>query len=322
MRTTTVLICCCLGLAACTAAPSFKPDTAVTKPAVGRPAPPSSAQAATSSEAFTPYAELGSSSDDGLAPGESFSALSKACLTDAGFPNAIGYGVALAFGGLADALPWGRWGYLGAAEAEQNGFIIRDFVGNRVLPNASGPPSKAEQNAMNKCFTITGKFNQSQLNGTLAGITTLVNDVQTDVQHDPSVQAATKAWSACMAQNGYNLTDPQTAFGQALRVNGNGAAVIAVGGGTVGAGGIVAAIGAGGTQTKAQKEAEIALAVSDADCTASTDLAGIYFAVQASYEQQLVNANQQALNAAVQEFRVGYQKELSQLRELLSTTKA
>ena len=30
------------------------------------------------------------------------------------------------------------------------------------------------------------------------------------------------------------------------------------------------------------------------------DLAGIYFAVQASYEQQLVNANQQALGAAVQ----------------------
>ena len=28
------------------------------------------------------------------------------------------------------------------------------------------------------------------------------------------------------------------------------------------------------------------------------DLAGIYFAVQASYEQQLVNANQQALTAA------------------------
>ena len=36
--------------------------------------------------------------------------------------------------------------------------------------------------------------------------------------------------------------------------------------------------------------------VTDADCTDSTDLAGIYFAVQASYEQQIVNANQQALS--------------------------
>ncbi len=320
MRTTAVLICCCIGLAACTAAPSFKPDTAVTRPAVGRPAPPSSAQAATSSEAFTPYAELGSSSDDGLAPGESFSALSKACLTDAGFPDAVGYGEVVAFGGLADALPWGRWGYLGVAEAEQNGFVIRDFIGNRVLPSASGPPSKAEQNATDKCLTITGKFNQSQLNGPLAGITTLVNDVQTDVQHDPSVQAATKAWSACMAQNGYNFTDPKTAISQALRSGGGGSVVAFAGNG--GQGGTAAIIGTGGTQTKAQQEAEIAVAVTDADCTASTDLAGIYFAVQASYEQQLVTANQQALNAAVQEYRGAYQKELSQLRKLLSTTKA
>ena len=46
-------------------------------------------------------------------------------------------------------------------------------------------------------------------------------------------------------------------------------------------------------------QAQIAVAVTDANCTQSTDLAGIYFAVQASYEQQLVNANQQALAAAV-----------------------
>lgn len=316
MRTAVIVICCCLGLAACTTAPSFKPDTTVTRPAVGHPAAPSSAQAATSSEAFTPYAELGQSSDDGLAPGESFSALSKACLTDAGFPNAssFGFGYAIEFGGLADSLPFGKWGYLGVNEAEQHGFTIRDFLGGRVVPNTSGPPSKAQQNAMSKCFTITGKFNQSQETGTLAGIRTLDNDIQTDVQHDPSVQAATKAWSACMGQNGYNITDPQTAFSRALQAGGtvhssnapNSAPVFAI----------------GSPPGKAQSEAEIALAVTDADCTVSTDLAGIYFAVQASYEQQLVNTNQQALNTAVQEFRTAYQKELTQLPKLLSTTKA
>ena len=41
----------------------------------------------------------------------------------------------------------------------------------------------------------------------------------------------------------------------------------------------------------AANQAQIAAAVTDADCTDSTDLAGIYFAVQASYEQQIVNAN-------------------------------
>jgi hypothetical protein len=42
----------------------------------------------------------------------------------------------------------------------------------------------------------------------------------------------------------------------------------------------------------AAQRAQIAAAVTDAGCTQSSDLAGIYFAVQASYEQQLVTANQ------------------------------
>jgi hypothetical protein len=62
--------------------------------------------------------------------------------------------------------------------------------------------------------------------------------------------------------------------------------------------------------------------VSDSGCTASTDLAGIYFAVQASYEQQLVNSNQQALNAAVRQYRAACKNELAELVALLKTTKA
>ncbi|HEX6520908.1 MAG TPA: hypothetical protein VF070_12995 [Streptosporangiaceae bacterium] len=316
---TAVVICCCLGLAACTVAPSFKPDTSVTRPAVGRPAPPSSVQAATSSEAFTPYEELGQSNDDGLAPGESFSALSKACLTDAGYPNAPNFGFFIV-GPLSGRAPYGPWGYVGVGEAEQDGFSPLIFRG--VIPNAgSGPPSAGEQKAMGKCEPITAKFFDSEGRGVLAGIRTLTDDIQTDVQHDPSVLAATKAWSACMAQNGYRITDPQTAFQQALRAGG-----VIIYSGSAGTGSArsyaIGALGGGGKQSKAQKEAEIALAVTDADCTESTDLAGIYFAVQASYEQQLVNANQQALNAAVEEFRTDYQKELSGLPKLLGTTKA
>jgi hypothetical protein len=45
-------------------------------------------------------------------------------------------------------------------------------------------------------------------------------------------------------------------------------------------------------------------------------LAGIYFAVQASYEQQLVTANQQTLNAAVRQFKANYAKELGELPAL------
>jgi hypothetical protein len=91
MRTRTgacMLACCCATLAACTAAPPKGPDATVTTPAVGRPPAPGSVQAALSSEAFTPYAALGTSNDDGLAPGESNYALATACMSAAGYPGA------------------------------------------------------------------------------------------------------------------------------------------------------------------------------------------------------------------------------------------
>jgi hypothetical protein len=69
----------------------------------------------------------------------------------------------------------------------------------------------------------------------------------------------------------------------------------------------------------AANRAQIAAAVTDAGCTDATDLAGIYFAVQASYEQQIVNANQQALTTAVQQYRAAYAKEVSKLPGLLKT---
>jgi hypothetical protein len=64
------------------------------------------------------------------------------------------------------------------------------------------------------------------------------------------------------------------------------------------------------------------VAVTDALCTQSSDLAGIYFAVQASYERQLVTANQPALAAAVSAYRASYAKELKELPALLRTAEA
>jgi hypothetical protein len=82
------------------------------------------------------------------------------------------------------------------------------------------------------------------------------------------------------------------------------------------------AAGSGSAPTGAQDKAQIATAVADAGCTQATDLAGIYFAVQASYEQQVVKANQQALNAAVRQYKAAYAKELSKLPALLRTASA
>jgi len=72
----------------------------------------------------------------------------------------------------------------------------------------------------------------------------------------------------------------------------------------------------------AANRAQIAPAVADAGCTDATDLAGIYFAVQASYEQQIVNANASALAAAVRQYRAAYAKEVSKLPGLLKTASA
>jgi hypothetical protein len=308
------LLICCAALAACTTAAPSGPDATVRPPAVGRPQPPASAQAALSREAFTSYAALGLSDDDGLAAGESGFSLAGACMTAAGYLSAgassVPQSVRIGFAGLAFSLPWGPWGYLGAAGAQQYGFRFPpgsalSALGIDLAPAnpASFPP--AEQAAAGKCATIVQDFANAMAAGPLAGIGTLSNDIATDVLQDPAVKAATRAWSACMATNGFSSGGPQALFGQERQaMYGNGP------------------ITAGAQVSPAAQQAQLAAAVSDAGCTQSSDLAGIYFAVQASYEQQLVTANQQALNDAVRQYRAAYATELSKLTALLRTAKA
>jgi hypothetical protein len=309
---------CCAGLAACTAAGSSGPDVTVTDPSVGRPSPPDSVQAALSRMAFTPYAALGLSNNDGLAPNESTAALTAACMSTAGYPgsSALAIGVPIDAAGLAFSQPWGAWGYLGLATAEQWGFLHP--AGSALsslgidIPPATNPPTypAAEQTAIGKCQTITQDFGNEVNNGPLAGIQSITNTLYNDIQDNAAITNATKAWSACMARNGYTYPDPQTGFKDEMR---------SIFGG--GPGDIHVNIG-GSSVSATQNQAQLAMAVTDANCTQSTDLAGIYFAVQASYEQQIVNANQQALSAAVQQFRADYRQEVRKLPQLLKTAKA
>jgi hypothetical protein len=311
-----VAICCCAGLTACTASAPSGPQTTVAAPSVGRPQPPSSVQAALSREPFTPYAALGQSDNDGLAPNESNFTLAQACLSAAGYPDAGGgnvpFGIRLGPANLAFSQPWGEWGYLGAAEAEQYGFRVPPgsaltALGIDIQPSDSDPATlpQAEQAAIGKCATITQDFTNAADNGALAGIQTLSNDIATDVQQDPAVKSAIQAWSACMAKNGYSFRQPQTVFFTELQAMHGGSHQITP----------------DATVSAAANQAQLAAAVSDADCTQSADLAGVYFAVQASYEQQLVNANAQALATAVQQYRAAYAKELAKLPALLRTAR-
>jgi hypothetical protein len=311
---------CCAALTACTAAAPKGPDVTVSTPSVGRPPPPASAQAALSSEAFTPYAALGLSNADGLAPGESGFGLAGACMTAEGYPGAdaamqadpsnLGGPAGLLASGLSGG-PLGGWGYLGAASAQQYGFRGGPGAELSALGLDAGPVTNfaslppAEQAAADKCTTIEQDFANALEDGPLAGIATLSNDIATDVAHDPAVNAATRAWSACMAKNGYSAHQPQALFHQEMTAMYGPPPV-----------NLSAPVSA------AANRAQLAAAVTDADCTQSTDLAGIYFAVQASYEKQLVTANQQALNAAVSQYRAAYAKELGKLPALLRTAKA
>jgi hypothetical protein len=287
----------------------------VSTPAVGRPAPPSSVQAALSRDAFTPYAALGQSNNDGLAPNESGEALSSACMTIAGYPNSgdVPFGVRIGPANLAFSQPWGAWGYLSAAEAQQYGFRVPagsalSALGIDVPGPGSNPATlpQAEQTAIGKCSTITENFTNAMQNGPLAGVDTLSNDLYTDVAKDAEVSNATQAWVACMTKNGYSFKQPENVFRQEIQSMY----------------GEERQINPDSQVSPAANQAQIATAVTDAGCTDSTDLAGIYFAVQASYEQQIVNANQQALTTAVQQYRAAYAQEVSKLPGLLKTASA
>jgi hypothetical protein len=170
----------------------------------------------------------------------------------------------------------------------------------------------AAQAAANKCANIIVEFNDAQFATSMAGIETMNDVISTDVIQDPEFKNAMKVWSACMARNGYTSSDADALALQELTAIGLRAAPGSGPGTTV----------PGSGPTAVQNKAQIATAVTDADCTQASDLAGIYFAVQASYEQQVVDANQQALNAAVRQYKAAYAKELSKLPALLRTTSA
>src|ERR1017187_8801523 len=296
-----VLLCCTgLAMAACSGGSSAKsPATSVTAPSVGKPAMAASIAAALARQAFTPYAGLGDVASDGLAPNEAATSLDNACMNEAGYPTANddfqeGHGGDT----LTPSTPFGAFGYVGATEAARYGF----------MPGGPGGPgtgssdlSAAEQAASNKCFTIWRNFLGNQLNSALAAVQALGQTIRSEDFKDPAIAKASKAWSACMAADGYDYGTPTELLNSAMNVS-------------------RAALQANTSLTTAQKAAQIAEAGADAACTQSTDLAGIYFAVQAGYEQQIVDANQPQLTKAVQQYRAAYRKELGQLQTLLTIT--
>ena len=128
--------------------------------------------------------------------------------------------------------------------------------------------------------------------------------------NDGELHAATQRWSACMAKQGFHSSDADSFAQQVQEMLGQRPAP---GQNTT---------SPPGQPTAAQNQAQIAMAVADANCTLSSDLSGVYFAVQASYGKQFVSANQQALNAGVREYKAAFAKALKAMPALLQTTSA
>jgi hypothetical protein len=316
IRTGWCLVSCCVALAACTASGPKGPAATVTTPAVGRPPAPASVAAAMASEAFTAYAALGAANNDGLAPGDTYEALHTACMEDAGYgqyASETGYPVR-ANRGLGFPQAYGPWGYVGTALAAEEGFNAPEG-GPGGIPGGpgSGPLGNvpaAAQTAAGKCFNILENFNNATLAHYLSIVETLNNYIGADVINDAEFKAAMQRWSACMAKQGFHSSDADAFAQQASILLGQQSAP-----------------GQNpnsppGQPTAAQNQAQIAMAVADANCTLSSDLSGVYFAVQASYEKQFVSANQQALNAGIRQYKAAFAKTLKDMPTLLQTTSA
>jgi hypothetical protein len=320
IRISLCLVACCAALTGCDTA-AKAPAAAVTTPAVGRPPAPASAQAALASEAFTPYAALGESARDGLAPGEALFTFAAECLTAAGYPDAA-YSASFVEGNISAAItipptagPSGAWGYLGTADAQLHGFQVSfstaglSALGIETTPDPASV-SPAEQVAASNCTSTQQDLSNPIVDGPLAVIGTVSKEISADVAADPAVKTATRAWLACMAKNGYSFQDPQDVDSLELRAMHPNVSPREI------------QTDPSAPVSASANQAQIAVAVTDADCTQSSDLAGIYFAVQASYEQQLVTANQQALATAVSQYRADYKKALATLAAQLHTAKA
>ena len=315
IRTGWCLLICAAALTACTASGPKGPAATVTTPAVGRPPAPASVAAAMASEAFTAYAALGAADNDGLAPGDTYDALHTACMEDAGYGQyASEVAVPIrANRGLGFPQAWGPWGYVGTALAAEEGFMAPEGGPGGGVPvggSLGGNLPAGAQAAAGKCFNISQNFNNATLAHYLSIVETLNNYIGADVINDGEFHAATRRWSACMAKQGFHASDAeafaqqtQIVLGQQLAPGQNPS-------------------GPPGQPTAAQNQTQIAMAVADANCTLSSDLSGVYFAVQADYEKQFVSANQQALDAGVREYKAAFAKALKTMPTLLRTTSA
>ncbi|MEU9128056.1 hypothetical protein AB0D08_08085 [Kitasatospora sp. NPDC048540] len=268
-------------LAACAGGPGGHDAArpALTPPPIGAsPAPPASGRAGMTGLPLAAY-----SADDrqGARHFQAVQILTMRCLREGGFTSVARQTV---FGDPAaeppdddaGAYPAGPFGYLGAEVAAAQGFHSRP----RPAPAAGGPEqhgTEAERAAAEEC----SKKSVQQLGVPATAGTRLLGELYDASMRaaaaDARVAAATAAWRACMGRAGFPVTDPQALVTR------------------------YQAVPPGGPD-------ELPTARADAECTAGSNLAGIYFAVLTGYQRQQVEQHGAELESVKQSVRAEARK--------------
>ncbi|MDH6576983.1 hypothetical protein [Kitasatospora sp. MAP5-34] len=189
-------------------------------------------------------------------------------------------------------LPAGAWGYLGAQAAATQGF--HPPAQSPVQSPVPGTPPVApdESEAYVTARVDCDRQVADQLKPVDQSGTDLVNRLSAEslqeADQDSRVTTATSTWAACMTKAGYPTANPDT-LAQHYR-----------------------SIGGPPSTT------ELATARTDADCTARSGLAGVYFAVLTGYQRQQITQNATALTAHQQVLKDQRQR----LAKLLSSSAA
>jgi hypothetical protein len=164
----------------------------------------------------------------------------------------------------ASALPAGAFGYLRAEVAAVQGFHGPSAAAPVRTPRP--PASEAEGAAAQECVKKALAAVRPADSAGSELVAALFGRSLEATGRDARVVAATRAWSACMKDAGFADTTPD---------------------------GLVARYHGPGRPTAE----ELAAATADERCTAAGNLAGIWFAVLAGYQRQLIAANQERLAA-------------------------
>ncbi|MBV2152295.1 hypothetical protein [Kitasatospora sp. SUK 42] len=188
------------------------------------------------------------------------------CMHRAGFSAFTGDGLQAAQPpDNATALPAGPWGYLGAEAAATLGF----HPPKRTAPRPDAAPvgaGEAYDNARVDCDRQAAEQLGSPPAAGAELVGRLFDESMKAAAKDARVVAATRAWTVCMTAAGFEAATPDELARKYQT-------------------------------TPEATPAELAAARADADCTATSNLAGLWFAVLAGYQRQLIDRNAQALTA-------------------------